>query len=70
MRDAFAKGIKVIWQVMIAVAGLGLLSSLLMKALPLHTQLDESWGIEEERERQRRGEEEIRMVTSQRQDAA
>ena len=31
---------------MIGIAGLGLLCSLPMKALPLHTQVDEDWGME------------------------
>ena len=43
---AFADSIAVIWQVMIGIAGLGLLCSLPMKALPLHTQVDEDWGME------------------------
>lgn len=47
VRDAFGKSFRVIWEVMVAVAGFGLLSSLLMRALPLHTQVDEKWGIEQ-----------------------
>ena len=46
VREAFAQSIIVIWQVMIGIAGIGLLSTLLMKALPLHTQVDERWGLE------------------------
>lgn len=49
VREAFADGFKIIWQVMTAVAGLGLISALFMKALPLHTQLDENWGIDAKR---------------------
>lgn len=43
---------------MTGIAGLGLLSSLAMKALPLHTEVDERWGIEEgaTRNQQPRGE--------------
>ena len=44
---AFADSLAVIWQVMIGIAGLGLLCSLPMKALPLHTQVDERWGLED-----------------------
>lgn len=46
VRQAFADSIRVIWQVMIGIAALGLLISLPMKALPLHTQVDERWGME------------------------
>ncbi|KAI0083127.1 Mfs1.2 [Irpex rosettiformis] len=46
VRQAFVESIRVIWQVMIGIAGLGLLCSLPMKAHPLHTQVDESWGME------------------------
>ena len=49
IRTAFADSIIVIWQVMIGVGGLGLLFSLLMKGLPLHTQVDENWGIEDKK---------------------
>ena len=27
------------------IAGMGLISSLFMRALPLHTQVDDRWGI-------------------------
>lgn len=37
-----------IWYVMTAAAVLGLFWSLFMKALPLHTEMDEKWGLEEE----------------------
>ena len=47
VRAAFASSLIVIWQVMIGISGLGLLSSLFMKSLPLHTQVDENWGLEE-----------------------
>lgn len=49
VRIAFADSIRVIWQVMIGIASIGLLSTLLMKGLPLHTQVDEKWGLEEHR---------------------
>lgn len=49
VRVAFAESIIVIWKVLIGIAGLGLVSSLFMKGLPLHTEVDESWGIEEEK---------------------
>ncbi len=40
---------------MIGIAGLGLLTSLFMKALPLHTQRDEQWALEES-ESEKKGE--------------
>ncbi|KAI0337292.1 Mfs1.2 [Trametopsis cervina] len=46
VRDAFAKSIVVIWQVLIGISGLGFLVSLLMKGLPLHSALDEKWAID------------------------
>lgn len=48
VRQAFAESIRVIWQVLTGISGLGLLCSLPMKGLPLHTQVDENWGLEEE----------------------
>lgn len=46
VRDAFAKSIVVIWQVLIGISGLGFLASLLMKGLPLRSALDEKWAID------------------------
>ncbi|THH02025.1 hypothetical protein EW026_g762 [Hermanssonia centrifuga] len=43
---AFANGVSKIWLVMIAIGALGLISSLFMKALPLHTEVDDKWGLE------------------------
>lgn len=45
VEEAYALSISVIWQVMIGVAGIGLLASLMMKGLPLHTQVDRKWGL-------------------------
>ena len=47
VEDAFAESLVVVWRVMVGIAALGLLASLLMKGLPLHTQVDESWGMED-----------------------
>ncbi|KAF9236981.1 major facilitator superfamily domain-containing protein [Melanogaster broomeanus] len=43
VEDAFAGGLMVIWQVLLGIAGLGLLCSLPMKGLPLTNSLDERW---------------------------
>ena len=45
VRVAFADSIDVIWQVMIGIAGLGLLSVFLMKEIPMHTEKDEMYGL-------------------------
>jgi len=45
VRDAFASSLRVVWQVMIGVGVLGLMASLAMEHLPLHTSIDEKWGI-------------------------
>ncbi|KAI0803147.1 iron permease [Irpex lacteus] len=48
VRQAFAESTRVIWKVFTGIAGLGMVASFFMKALPLHTQVDERWGISEE----------------------
>ena len=47
VRDSFAHSISVIWQVMVGISGIGLLSCLAMKDLPLHNNVDEKWGMED-----------------------
>lgn len=37
------------WAVLAALAGLGLLASLFMKGLPLHTKLDSRWALRDPR---------------------
>ena len=37
------------WQVLIGIGGMGLLVSLVMKCLPLHTDVDKNWGLKENR---------------------
>ncbi|KAF9234174.1 major facilitator superfamily domain-containing protein, partial [Melanogaster broomeanus] len=48
VEDAFAGGMMVIWQVLLGIAGLGLLCSLPMKGLPLTNSLDEQWALKKE----------------------
>ncbi|KAF9222807.1 MFS general substrate transporter [Gyrodon lividus] len=45
VQEAFAGGMMVMWQVILGIAGLGLLCSLLMKGLPLTNSLDEEWTL-------------------------
>lgn len=46
VRNAFATSLRVVWQVMVGVGALGFLISSAMKHLPLHTSLDENWGMD------------------------
>ncbi|EKM52346.1 uncharacterized protein PHACADRAFT_198408 [Phanerochaete carnosa HHB-10118-sp] len=46
VRVAFAQSLRIVWEVSIGIVGLGFLSTLLMKGLPLHTQMDEKWALE------------------------
>jgi hypothetical protein len=48
VRAAFADSLKVLWEAMIAVAGIGFLSALIMKELPLQKVMDEDWGLRED----------------------
>ncbi|KAJ6613736.1 iron permease [Mycena sp. CBHHK59/15] len=43
---AFAESLRVVWQVLIGISGVGLLASMTMKRLPLHTEVDKKWGID------------------------
>lgn len=49
VQAAFAGGLCIVWLVMAAIGGGGLLISFLMEALPLHTSTDKSFGIAEKR---------------------
>ncbi|KAH0828929.1 hypothetical protein J3R83DRAFT_2353 [Lanmaoa asiatica] len=42
----FAGSLAVLWKVLAAISGVGLLASLFMKGLPLHDKLDEDWTLE------------------------
>ncbi|KAI9060770.1 iron permease [Trametes sanguinea] len=57
VRAAFADALKVLWEVMIAVAGVGFLSAFLMREISMQRSVDEAWGLEE-KERERRAKEE------------
>ncbi|KAI0921395.1 hypothetical protein AcW1_004613 [Taiwanofungus camphoratus] len=51
VRTAFASSIDVIWKTMIGIAGLGLLSTLLLKEIPMAQHTDDSFGLHEEKRR-------------------
>ena len=40
---AFGDALAVVWQTMIGIIGIGLLASLMMKDVPLHTYTDKKW---------------------------
>ncbi|GAA5933720.1 uncharacterized protein JCM15063_001393 [Sporobolomyces koalae] len=46
VETAFADSIRTIWIAMTALAAVGFLTSLLIKSLPLSTEVDEAWGLE------------------------
>ncbi|KAJ7889221.1 iron permease [Mycena leptocephala] len=43
VRNAFAGSLRVLWNVLAGISALGLLASLFMKHLPLHTSVDVDW---------------------------
>ena len=45
VRVAFADSLDVLWEVMIAIAGLGFLSAWLMREVGLQQIQDENWGL-------------------------
>nr|GAT51282.1 MFS general substrate transporter [Mycena chlorophos] len=48
VRSAFAEAFQLLWHVLCALGGFGLLMGLLMRGLPLHTDVDDRWGRKEE----------------------
>lgn len=44
---AFGEALAVVWQTMIGIIGIGLLASLMMKDVPLHTYTDKKWDVQE-----------------------
>ena len=48
VREAFADSMIVIWQVMIGISGVGLLTCLLMREVEMRESMDEQWGIQPE----------------------
>ncbi|KAJ6510863.1 Mfs1.2 [Mycena sanguinolenta] len=46
VQSAFARSLRGVWLTLLVMSCAGLLSSLPMKSLPLHTDLDRKWGIE------------------------
>ncbi|PSR71998.1 hypothetical protein PHLCEN_2v12208 [Hermanssonia centrifuga] len=46
-QEAFTDSLRVVWQVLIGIAGIGLLASFGMAHVPLHTHTDEDWQMEQ-----------------------
>ncbi|KAI9452641.1 Mfs1.2 [Lactarius psammicola] len=44
VRNTFGEALKVVWQVVLGITGAGFVSSLGMRQLQLHTNIDEDWG--------------------------
>ena len=47
VRIAFAQSTRLIWLAMTGVGGAGLLSCLLMREIPLRTDMDETWAVKD-----------------------
>jgi hypothetical protein len=47
VRNAFGIALKVVWQALLGISIAGLLFSIGMKQLELHTEIDKDWGVEE-----------------------
>ncbi|TFY56617.1 hypothetical protein EVG20_g8862 [Dentipellis fragilis] len=47
VRRAFADSVRVIWQLLTGISGMGFLVSLAMKGLPLHTSTDQEWSMQD-----------------------
>ena len=47
VQAAFADSLDVLWEVMIAVSGVGFLSTWLMREVPMQQVPDENWGLSE-----------------------
>ncbi|VDC06039.1 unnamed protein product [Peniophora sp. CBMAI 1063] len=48
VRAAFVDSLRVMWQVMIGIAGLGMLTLLLMKEVEMRTNIDQQWALQQE----------------------
>lgn len=48
IRAAYSDSLRPLWFVLLGLAGIGLLASWLMRALPLTASLDTDWGLRDE----------------------
>ncbi|KAG6872024.1 hypothetical protein C0995_013806 [Termitomyces sp. Mi166 len=56
VRDAFAGSLVVLWQVLLGISALGVLSLLIMKEVPMQTVSDERYGLNEQARAEATGE--------------
>ena len=47
MQETFGEALKVVWQFVLGIAGVGFLSSLGIRQFQLHTNIDQDWGRED-----------------------
>ncbi|CAE7210073.1 unnamed protein product [Rhizoctonia solani] len=52
VREAFADSLAVLWRVFIGIAGAGFISVFLMKEIPMSTETDERWAMEQAEKKQ------------------
>ncbi|KAJ7596369.1 Mfs1.2 [Mycena floridula] len=50
LQNVFAESMRTLWLVMLGISAVGLVSSLMMEGLPLHTNTDEAWAMEKKHE--------------------
>ncbi|KAJ3789292.1 major facilitator superfamily domain-containing protein [Lentinula aff. detonsa] len=53
VQDAFAESIIRVWQTMIGIAGIGLLSSVFMKEVAMHKKVDQDWALKEKERKEK-----------------
>lgn len=47
---AFADSMSLVWKVMVGISGLGVLSLLLLKEVEMNSHMDDSYGLEREKQ--------------------
>ena len=67
VRTAFAESLKVVWQTMIGLCGLGLLSVAMMREVPMQRMTDERYGLDENVGAGARGAEAVTQTDSEKQ---
>lgn len=63
-QKAFADSLHLVWVIMLALCGAGMLSVALLKEFPLRKTTDKQWGLKEKSEQQRAADEEASMPSS------
>lgn len=66
VQAAFADSVQMIWKVMAGLSGIGLLASLAMRHVPLHSKTDENWGITESEKGSKASNDEIALAPTNR----